>query len=65
MSLGHQHHVLCGVAEQQPLSDALTKACLQRFEVSQDARFLIPAIPGMQRPAVLQVSKPASFTAAW
>ena len=44
------------VAQQQPLSDALTKACFERFQASQDANFLVPALPGMQRPAVLMVS---------
>ena len=46
-------HAVC--AEQGALSVPLTKACVQRYESSKDALFLLPAIPGMQRPAALQV----------
>lgn len=42
-------------AEQGALSGALTQACVERYDSSKDAHFLLPAIPGMQRPAVLQV----------
>lgn len=45
-------HVL---TEQGPLSAQLTQACVAKFEGSKDALFLVPAIPGMQRPRVLQV----------
>ena len=43
------------IAEQGALSEALTQSCVERYERTKDARFLLPAIPGMQRPAVLQV----------
>ena len=43
------------VAEQGALSGALTQSCVERYEHTKDARFLLPAIPGMQRPAVLKV----------
>ena len=46
-------HTVC--AEQGPLSAALTKACVDRFDRGKDAQFLLPAIPGMQKPHVLQV----------
>lgn len=43
-------------AEQGPLSGQLTQACVAKFESSKDALFLVPAIPGMQRAQVLQVT---------
>ena len=55
---GSWQRVWC-VAEQGALSAALTESCVERFQRSKDARFLLPAIPGMQRPAVLQVCLPA------
>ena len=54
-SQGRLKSKLCGVTEQGPLSSALTSACVERYESSKDAHFLLPAIPGMQRPAVLQI----------
>ena len=48
-------HPLVWHAEQGPLSGQLTQACVAKFESSKDALFLVPAIPGMQRPQVLQV----------
>ncbi len=49
-------HPLMWHAEQGPLSGQLTQACVAKFEGSKDALFLVPAIPGMQRAQVLQVT---------
>ena len=47
--------MLCCATEQGALSGPLTQACVERYESSKDAQFLLPAIPGMQRAAVLQI----------